>query len=120
MRYRALADVVVVVHFGFVLFVVAGVLAVVWKPWLAWLHVPCMLYGAAIEVVGKTCPLTPLENRLRRAGGGREYDGSFLRQYVARAVHPALWKRVEPWLGALVLVGNVAVYGYLVIRLRGG
>ena len=83
MRYRALADAVVVIHFVFVLFVVAGVLTVVWKPWLAWLHIPCMLYGAAIEVVRGTCPLTPLENRLRRAGGGREYGGSFLRPGTA-------------------------------------
>ncbi len=41
-------------------------------------------------------------------------------RYRALAVHPAHWERVEPWLGALVLVGNVAVYGYLVIGLRGG
>lgn len=113
MGYRALAWLVFTVHAGFVLFVATGALAVLWMPWLAWLHVPCVLYAAAIEIVGWTCPLTPLENRFRRAAGEPQYDGSFLGHYVAGAMDPARWARIEPWLGALLLFGNAAIYRYL-------
>lgn len=113
MRQRAFAGGVAAVHAGFVLFVVAGALAVAWKPWLAWLHIPSVVYAAAIEVLGGTCPLTRLENRYRVAGGGEDYGGSCIRHYVGRAVDPALWTRFEPWLGGLVLLGNLAAYRYL-------
>jgi hypothetical protein len=113
LRYRALAGVVFVVHFGFVLFVVAGPLAVLWKPWLAWLHIPCVAYGAGIEFIGGTCPLTRLENRFRRAAGEPDYGHSFLGHYIGGAVDPVRWARIEPWLGAALLVGNVAIYGFL-------
>ncbi len=119
-HHKTLADAVVVIHFGFVLFVVAGAVAVFWKPWLAWLHIPTVLYGAAIEVVGGTCPLVPLENRLRRAGGQPEYHGSFLGHYLAGGIRPEQWERAEPWLGAAALLGNIVIYGYLVSSVRGG
>lgn len=112
-RYRALAGGAFVLHFGFVLFVVAGALAVIWKPWLAWLHIPCVIWGAGIECIGGTCPLTRLENRYRRAAGETEYGDSFLGHYIGGAVDPARWARVEPWLGVSLLVGNVAIYAYL-------
>ena len=60
---------------------------------------------------------TPLENRLRRAGGQSEYTGSFLGHYVARTVDPARWERSEPWLGAFVLLVNVAAYALLLGKL---
>lgn len=113
-RARLLAGSVATVHFGFVLFVIAGALVVAWKPWLAWLHIPCVLYGFGIEIVGGTCPLTTLENRLRVAGGKHDYGGSCVHFYAARAVDPARWARLEPWLGTLVLLTNLAVYGYLI------
>ena len=119
MRYRALAGLVFVVHSGFVLFVVAGALAVLWMPRLAWLHIPCMLYGAAIEFIGGTCPLTRLENRFRLLAGEPDYGHSFLGHYIGGAVDPAKWARIEPWLGASLLVGNVAVYGYLLSKIGG-
>lgn len=120
MRYRALAGIVFVVHSGFVLFVVAGALAVLWMPWLAWLHIPCVLYGAAIEFIGGMCPLTRLENRFRRAAGEPEYGDSCLGHYIGGAVDPAKWARFEPWIGAMLLVGNVAIYGYLLSKIGGG
>ena len=65
-----LADVLVVLHLAFVVFVVAGGLLVVYRRRIAWVHVPAALWGAAIALGGFICPLTPLENSLREAGGG--------------------------------------------------
>ena len=64
-----MADLIVALHFAFVLFVVlGGLLALAW-PRVAWLHIPAVLWGALIEFSGWICPLTPLENYLRRATG---------------------------------------------------
>lgn len=113
--YTRLADAIVAVHTGVCLFVLAGALALSWQPWLAWVHSFIMLYVAAIYLLGVRCPLTALEDRLRRAGGQPGYDGSFLGHYLAGVVHPRPWERYEPWIGSTVLIGNAAVYGYLAV-----
>ena len=70
MWYQAGADAVLLIHFGFILFVLlGGFLAWKWA-WVPWLHLPAALWGALIEFSGGICPLTPLENRLRQAAGG--------------------------------------------------
>jgi hypothetical protein len=118
--YGRLADAVVIVHSSVVVFVVAGALAASWQPWLAWVHISIMLSIATIYLLGVTCPLTALENRFRRAGGQPGYDGSFLGHYLAGAIHPRHWERSEPWVGATVLLGNLAVYGFLASNIGGG
>jgi hypothetical protein len=73
-----LADLVVVLHFLFVGFVIfGGLLALRW-PWVVWVHVPAAIWGALIEFTGWICPLTPLENRLRAAAGESTYQGDFI------------------------------------------
>ena len=93
------------------LFVVLGGLAVLRRPRLAWVHVPVALYGASIEFLGFTCPLTPLENWLRRQGGGAGYEGGFVEHYVAAAIYPGgLTREVQVGLGVAVLMLNAVVY----------
>lgn len=114
MLYRFLADLVVVLHLAFVLFVVAGGL-LVWRwPRLAWLHVPAAAWGALIEFAGWICPLTPLENRLRRLGGEAGYAGGFVEEYLLAVLYPSgLTRTHQLVLGALVLALNLAIYGLL-------
>ena len=80
MRFRLLADAVVVLHLAFVLFVGLGGLLVVRRPRLAWMHLPAVVWGAWIEFSGWTCPLTPFENWLREQGGDAAYTASFVDQ----------------------------------------
>ena len=87
--YRALADAVVVLHFGFVLFVVLGGLAVPRWRRVVYAHLPCAAWGALIELGGWTCPLTPLENGLRALGQQAGYGGTFVEHYVTRVMYPA-------------------------------
>ena len=88
MTYRLLADLVVVAHFGFILFVVLGGLLVIRWPKLMWAHLPAALWGAIVELSGWICPLTPLESRLRILGGGREVTDSFIAHYLLPVIYP--------------------------------
>src|SRR5512145_3155252 len=103
MGYRLAADALVVLHMGFVVFVIAGGLLVLRWPRLAWLHLPAVSWGAWIELSAGMCPLTPLENRLRVAGGEAGYHASFVEQYVMPLLYPvALTPAIQWWLGVVV------------------
>jgi hypothetical protein len=115
MLFRILADATVAVHLAFVLFVILGGLLVAWRRWIAWLHLPAAVWGAWIEFAGWICPLTPLENWLRRQGGGEVYTSGFVEQYVVPVLYPSALTRELQWaLGGLVVVINVAVYVIIV------
>ena len=111
MFFRGAADLVLVVHLAFVLFVVLGGLLALRWPRVAWVHVPIALYGAMIEFVGFVCPLTPLEIWLRRRGGEAGYEGGFIEHYITAAIYPSgLTREIQLALGAAVLVLNGIVY----------
>lgn len=117
--HRTLADLVVVVHFGFVLFAVLGALLVLRWRWVAWVHVPAAAWAALIEFAGWVCPLTPLENWLRVRGGGAGYRGGFVDHYILPILYPeGLTRGTQVTLGVLVLLLNLAIYGWLLYRRR--
>lgn len=119
MIYRLLADAVVVLHFGFVVFVLVGGLLVLRWPRAAWLHLPSALWGVAVELAGLICPLTPLEGLLRIRGGQAGYGGGFVEHYILPVLYPAgLTRQVQLAFGTIALVVNIMVY-WLVWR-RGG
>jgi hypothetical protein len=121
MPYGFLADVVLLLHGAFVLFVVAGGLLVLRWPRVAWVHVPTALWGAIIEFAGFVCPLTPLENAWRRAAGGEPYQGGFIEHYVTAALYPSgLTRPIQMALGLPVLGINAGVYWKLWRRHAGG
>ncbi|ARA82381.1 membrane protein [Pseudomonas amygdali pv. tabaci str. ATCC 11528] len=117
MFYRVAADAVVAFHLLFIVFVLFGGLLVVSRPWLALLHVPAVAWGAAVEFLHLYCPLTPLENTLRRTAGEQGYDGGFVEHYLIPLIYPAgLTPGIQLWLGGIVLLVNVSVYGLLLMR----
>jgi len=117
--YRALADLVLVVHLAFVLFVVLGGLLVVRWPWLAWLHLPAAIWGVLIEYTGWICPLTPLENSLRVKGGEAGYAGGFIQHYIQPVLYPAgLTRSTQVVLGSMALLVNLAAYAIVLSRLK--
>jgi hypothetical protein len=119
MSYRLLADLVLIVHAGFVAFVVLGALLALRWPRIAWVHVPVVLWGAGIEFLGGICPLTPLENHWRRLAGELGYPGDFVEHYLLSALYPdGLTRQVQLSLGALVLLINVAIYAWIFWRRR--
>lgn len=111
MIYRLLADAVLVLHLGFILFVVLGGFLVLRRPRLAWLHAPVFLWGAAIEFGGWICPLTPLEQRLRELGGEGTYAGGFIEHYLTALIYPeGLTRNIQLLIGTGVLAINAAIY----------
>ena len=111
MGFRALADATVVLHLGFVFFVVFGGLIVAHWRRVAWVHLPAAAWAAWIEFAGWICPLTPLENWLREQGGGTAYTSSFIEHYLLPILYPASLSRELQWaLGGTVLLINAVVY----------
>jgi hypothetical protein len=109
--YRLSADVVVVVHVVFVLFVLLGGLLVLRWPRLAWLHVPAAVWGIIVEYSDSICPLTPVENYLRERGGLGAYSGDFVEHYLLPLLYPArLTRGTQLLLGSTALVFNALIY----------
>ena len=101
---RILADVVVVVHALFVGFVVFGMMAIVLGLVLGWgwvrnfwfrvLHLAAIGVVAVQSLVGMNCPLTVLENQLRRQAGQESYPGAFIGYWA----HRLIFFEAAPWV----------------------
>ena len=112
--YQLLADLVLIVHLAFVVFVLCGGLLVLRWQWIAWLHLPAAGWGAVVEFTGWICPLTPLENWLREQGGETPYSSDFIAQYLLPVLYPGdLTRGLQLLLGTGVVVLNAAVYWWL-------
>lgn len=109
--YSWLADLILVIHFGFVAFVVVG-FAVIWvgyfagwrfvrNLWFRLAHLFAIGFVAAEAVAGMVCPLTTWEANLRwRAGEGSAYGGSFVQHWV----HRVLFFNLPEWAFTIVYV----------------
>jgi hypothetical protein len=118
MTFRVLADVTVLLHVAFVVFVVLGGLLAARWPRLAWVHLPAAAWGAWVELAGWVCPLTPLENWLRTQAGGSAYTSGFIEHVLVPLLYPAaLSRELQHALGVLVLLVNGVVYAVVVRRL---
>ena len=121
MVYRLLADLVVVVHALFVVFILVGAfLALRWR-WIVWIHVPAAIWGVLIEYGGWICPLTPLENSLRARAGQSTYSGDFIQHYLLGALYPqGLTRMTQYVLGSTALLVNIIGYVLLIRSVRRG
>lgn len=117
MVYRLLGDLVVLVHFGFVLFVIlGGILVYRWKR-VIWVHLPAVVWGTLIEFKGWVCPLTHLEIWLRLMAGQSGYQAGFINHYLLPILYPTnLIRSTQIWLGILTLSLNLVIYGWLIHR----
>ncbi len=111
MLYRILADLVALTHLAFILFALFGGLAVLRWAWVAWVHLPAATWAAAVEFLSWPCPLTPLENALRRASGSAGYPGGFIENYLMPVLYPAeLTRELQLAAGGFVVALNLGVY----------
>ena len=119
MFYTLTADAIVVLHLAFVIFVVAGGLLVFRWRRVALLHLPAVVWAVLLEFRGWLCPLTPLELKLRASGGQAGYGGGFIEHYILPVLYPVeLDKVMQIEIGSLVIAVNIAVYGWLLWRIK--
>lgn len=111
MPYRVLADLVVLLHFAYMLFAIFGGLLVLRWWGLAWLHLPAVIWAAVVELYVHDCPLTPLENALLARAGLSPYSGDFINHYMVPVIYPpGLTPATQSMLGILLLVSSIAIY----------
>lgn len=117
MPFRLAADATLLLHLAFIAFAVfGGLLALRWR-WLPLLQLPAAVWGAYVELAGRRCPLTELENQLRALAGQDGYPHSFVEHYLLPLIYPAgLTGELQLILGGLVLAANLAAYGLLLRR----
>jgi hypothetical protein len=109
--YNILANVIVAVHFLFIAFVVFGGLLVIRWPRIAFVHIPAIIWGAAVELFSWFCPLTPLENYFRNLAGDASYSGDFIVRYLISVIYPEnLTVNIQYILGAMVIIINIIFY----------
>jgi hypothetical protein len=117
MIYSILADIVIAIHFLFIVFVVIGALLVLKWQRIAFIHLAAACWGALIMFQGWICPLTPLENKLRRAAGQSGYDGGFIEHYLLPIIYPTgLTREIQIWLGVGVVLINLVIYSIVLYR----
>jgi hypothetical protein len=116
---RLAADLLLIIHLIFIIFVITGGFLVLKWPRMLYLHIPAAAWGALIEFQGWICPLTPLEQHLRRAGGQSVYSGGFVEHYVEPIVYPAgLTREMQIFFAIVVIAINLMIYGWLLIGLK--
>lgn len=117
MLYRLMADILVVLHFAFIAFVVFGGFLVLWRRCLAMVHLPAAAWGVWIEFRQGVCPLTPLENQFRALAGEKGYAGGFIEHYLIPTIYPTgLTKELQIVLGSFVIIVNVGIYAWVMAR----
>ena len=119
MYFRFAADGVLLFHLSFILIALfGGALAARWR-WMPLVHLPVAAWAFFIELTGRICPLTYLENDLRVRAGQSDYAESFIEHYLLDVIYPSgLTREVQFVLAATVVVVNIAIYVWLVIHRR--
>jgi hypothetical protein len=121
MIYRYAADAVLLLHLAFIVFAVLGGLLIVWWRGVLFLHLPALVWGVFVELTGRICPLTSLENTFRIKAGTAGYSESFVEHYLLGVIYPdGLTREIQYVLGALVAVINFVIYLWLFYYLRQG
>ena len=116
---RLAADGVLVLHLVFIVFAVFGAATTVRWRWIPLMHVPAAVWAIYIELAGKSCPLTYLENYLRIRAGQAWYGDTFIDHFLLRITYSsALARPIHVGLAAGVVVINIGIYAWFFHRRR--
>jgi hypothetical protein len=116
---KLLADIIILLHLAFIIFVVFGALLVLYRRWVAWLHIPMVLWSSVVNITPWLCPLTPLENLFRRQAGETGYAGGFIAHYIAPLIYPeGMSYDMGMMVGGFVFIWNMMIYGLVIYRIR--
>ncbi|MDX2504467.1 MAG: DUF2784 domain-containing protein [Gammaproteobacteria bacterium] len=120
MLFKLGADLLVIVHLGFIGFVILGGFMLLKWRWLIFIHLPAVLWAALLEFHGWVCPLTPMEQSLRQLGNQQGYTGGFIDHYILPVIYPpALEEELQLILGVLVILINSIFYLLIIVKFHG-
>jgi hypothetical protein len=112
--YELAADLTLIVHFAFILFVVFGALLFFVTTKIIFIHIPAFIWGSYIELTHSICPLTYLENWFLDKANLTIYSEGFIQNYLVPIVYPAdLTKDLQIYLGITLIVVNIIIYGFI-------
>ncbi len=114
MRYRLLADLIVLLHLAYIVYVLAGAALVRRRAWTVWPHLAAVAWGVYVAGWNRICPLTPLEVSLRLRAGESGYAGGFVEHYLIPLIYPAaLTPTIQTAEAFLVVAVNAALYAWV-------
>ena len=117
--YEIAADLILIIHFTFVLFVVFGALLIFASIKIIFIHIPAVIWGSYIELTNSICPLTYLENWFLHKANLTTYSEGFIQNYLVPIVYPvSLTKDLQIYLGIALIVINIVFYAFIFNKLK--
>jgi|TARA_B100002003_G_scaffold31252_1_gene26401 hypothetical protein len=117
--YELAADLILIVHFVFIIFVVFGALLFFVVKKIVFIHIPALIWGSYIELTHSICPLTYLENWFLNKANLIIYSEGFIQNYLLPIVYPTnLTKDLQIYLGITLIVVNIIIYGFIFNKLK--
>jgi hypothetical protein len=117
--YEIAADLILIIHFTFVLFVVFGALLIFVSIKIIFIHIPAVIWGSYIELTNSICPLTYLENWFLHKANLTTYSEGFIQNYLVPIVYPMnLTNDLQIYLGIALIVLNIIVYVLIINKLK--
>ena len=116
--YSLAADLILIVHFAFIFFVVFGALLFFVATKIVFIHIPAFIWVSYIELTHSICPLTYLENWFLDKANLTIYSEGFIQNYLVPIVYPAdLTKDLQIYLGITLIVVNIIIYGFILNKI---
>ena len=116
--YEIGADLTLIAHFAFIIFVVFGALLFIVSTKIIYLHVPALIWGIYIEITHSVCPLTYFENWFLQKANLTTYSQGFIQNYLVPIVYPKnLTEDLQTYLAIVLIVVNMILYGSILSKL---
>ena len=117
--YEIAANLIFIIHFIFILFVIFGALLFFVSVKIIFIHVPALIWGSYIELTNSICPLTYLENWFLHKANLTTYSEGFIKNYLVPIVYPAnLTKDLQIYLGIAIIATNIVIYAFIFNKLK--
>ena len=117
--YELAANLTLIVHFAFILFVVFGALLFFVATKIIFIHFSALIWGSYIELTNSICPLTYLENWFLHKANLTTYSEGFIQNYLVPIVYPvSLTKDLQIYLGIALIVINIVFYAFIFNKLK--
>ena len=117
--YELAANLTLIVHFAFIIFVVFGALLFFVATKIFYAHIPALIWGIYIELTHSVCPLTYLENWFLQKTNFTMYSESFIQNYLVPIVYPKnLTEDLQIYFAIVIVVINSIFYGFIINKIK--